>query len=174
MSERIKVDLLKEQIERSAETFQHLIAELPDDVLHSQPGGVANSIAATIGHVTTAMDGVINAMLQQETPLFVTMPTGLSEMPPGGDEFFNWHAWGTRVRLDLPVALAYADAVFASSSAYLDTISDADLDRTVESPASGDVTTLFMLSTVVLGNIANHAGEIAALKGIHGLRGYAV
>lgn len=166
-----RASLLRSQIAESAETFLHLIGDLPDDVLHSQPRGTANSIAATIGHVVVGLDGAVNGMLQHSAPVFTTVPHGLSELPPSGDQLFNWREWGQRVRVELPVTKAYAQAVFQSFDDYLAELDDLALNASVPSP-TGERNVEWMLSTVVLGNIAQHGGEISVLKGLHGMKGY--
>ena len=140
-------------------------------MLHNQPGGTANSIAATIGHVVANLDGAVNGFLRQSAPVMAMTPTGLSEMPPSGDQLFNWREWGQRVRVDLPVTTAYAKAVFQSFDDYLASLDDEGLQRKIPTQA-GESTVEWMLSTVVLGNIQQHGGEISALKGLHGLKGY--
>ncbi len=171
-SSNTRVTMLQAQIGGASQTLLAMIAEIPNDVLHSQPSGTANSIAATIGHVLTVVDGVVNGMIRQTRPVYATMPTGLSTLPPSGAELFNWYDWGTHVTVDLPAAQAYGTAVFEGVSVYLATLSDADLDADVPTPM-GPQPLADILMFIVLTNINYHTGEIAALKGLHGLQGYA-
>ena len=77
------------------------------------------------------------------------------------------------MRVDLDTARAYAQAVYASTSAYLDTATDEDLSRIVDMSAVGfgDQPVSFLIGLLLL-NIHNHCGEISAIKGINGLQGY--
>lgn len=168
----IKVMLLNRQIEWAAESFFRMIDGLDNSVLHTQPGGRANSISATIGHVFTATDTVLNVILKNSPPLFQTMNTGLSEPPPSGEEFFHWHAWGARIQLDLPTALPYGKAVFADVAAYLGTLDDSDLDQVIATPI-GEHERFVMVHGAILNNIITHTGEISTLKGLQGIQGYA-
>ncbi len=168
-----KISVLQAQVTYFGQNFQEMIAALPPEVLHDQPAGKANSIAATIGHVLTAVDAVVNGMLKQSQPLFIAMPTGLSELPPSGEELFSWYNWGTQVTIDLDAAQTYAQAVIQSVIDYLDTLSDDDLETTIQTPV-GPNSLFDMINVVVLGNLTQHAGEIAALKGLQGLKGYSI
>lgn len=167
-----KVMLLNKQIEWATESFLRMIDGLDETVLHTQPGGRANSIAATIGHVFTATDTVVNVILKNSPPLFQTMNTGLSEPPPAGEEFFHWHAWGERIQLDLPTALAYGQAVFTDVATYLATLTDSDLDTVIATPI-GEHERFVMVHGAILNNIISHTGEISTLKGLQNLQGYA-
>ena len=86
---------------------------------------------------------------------------------------FNWHEWGTRLRINGGELHEYAEAVFASTDEYLAGLTDSDLEQKLETKtAVGERTVFDMLNGAVLFNIAWHTGEIAALKGQKGLKGY--
>jgi hypothetical protein len=64
--------------------------------------------------------------------------------------------------------------VYAATNRYLDSITDADLDRELDMSGwdmpptrVGDLLNMFLL-----GNIFAHTGEISAVKGIQGAKGY--
>lgn len=63
----------------------------------------------------------------------------------------------------------YKDAVYASTQAYLDLLTDADL----EGGGGGPMTVADALTNALVGNNLAHTGEISALKGIQGSKGYA-
>jgi hypothetical protein len=66
---------------------------------------------------------------------------------------------------------AYAEAVNAAFRAYLDTLTDADLERVVME--DNPYNTLGKLIAIYVNwHIAAHTGEIAVLKGIQGEVGY--
>ena len=173
MSDNGKVSMLREQIKRAGKTLHQTMEGVTSEVAHKNPGGTANSIAATVAHVVTSTDGIINAMLKGETPLGMSMPSGLSAPPPMGDDLFNWYDWGQALTVDLPVFQDYAMKVFESTDAYLSSLTDADLERSVPSPTGGEMQ-VFDLLNIALSNISWHTGELAALKGIQGLKGYNV
>ena len=59
---------------------------------------------------------------------------------------------------------------YAATDAYLAGLPDADLERKVQGPA-GDTTVGWMIAVVLGTHFPQHVGEIAALKGVHGLKG---
>ena len=161
-----RTQLLAELIEAAQGIFYAVMDGVTPELAHTQPAGSANSIAATVGHLLTSIDGVTNGMLKGGAPVFTAMPTGLSSMPPGGADTFNWYDWGTGVTVDLDVAMQYGAAVFASVADYLGSIDDNELDVAMQTP-SGPRSKLDMLNFVVLGGLHQHTGEISALKGIY-------
>ncbi|MCB0065416.1 MAG: hypothetical protein KDE19_24995, partial [Caldilineaceae bacterium] len=115
---------------------------------------------------------VLNIILKDSTPLFQTMNTGLSEPPPAGEEFFHWHGWGMRIQLELPTAVTYGQAVFGDVAAYLGTLRDSDLDQIIATPI-GEHERFVMIHGAILNNVITHTGEIATLKGLQDIQGYA-
>jgi hypothetical protein len=75
------------------------------------------------------------------------------------------------IRVDLPSAHAYAQAVAESVGEFLASLAPDDLDRKIETPfqefALGELLELF-----VIWHLNAHCGEIAALKGCQGAKGY--
>ena len=95
---------------------------------------------------------------------------GLSEPHPAHE---RWGEWARRVRVDLPVLREYARVVYAATDAYLDTLSPADLETFFDSPPAGVAWSVaYVLGPLVAGHAYLHAGEISAVKGLQGLKGY--
>jgi len=76
--------------------------------------------------------------------------------------------------VDLLAFRAYAKAVYDATDAYLDTLADPELSREVDlsEMGMGKQTVGFVLDNVLLGHAYCHCGEISALKGIQGKKGY--
>ena len=123
---------------------------------------------------------IINGMLQQQAPLSATSHAdkmGLSEpmpMPGAPDWSDSYAAWTRRVQVDLSALRAYAEAVYAATDAYLASLSDSDLERELDLTAVGfgKQKIGWMLNLLVLNRIGTETGEISALKGIQGAKGY--
>lgn len=79
-------------------------------------------------------------------------------------------------KCDLKALLEYGQAVFANTEAYLNTLQDADLDREVDlthmDPGMDKMSLGEFLTQMLLGNNYAHTGEISALKGMLGNKGY--
>src|SRR5579859_4553995 len=108
-------------------TLHNVDDSLANDLSH---GGTVATIGANYAHVVTGEDYFVNALLTGGTPLMMRMSSGISEPPPPA----TWAAWGHAVKTDIDMLHAYAQAVYASVDAYLATLSDADLERTIETP----------------------------------------
>jgi hypothetical protein len=165
--------LLQQYITFSHDTLEATLGEPTADQARAMPAGRANSIAANYAHVVTSEDYFVNAMAQGKPPLMATTmagATGLSEPPQQGD----WSEWARGVEIDMPALRAYAGAVYANTDAFLASLSDDDLDRTIDLTAIhfGHVPLPLFLTIFVGGNIVMHTGEISYAKGLQGLQGY--
>jgi hypothetical protein len=76
------------------------------------------------------------------------------------------------VKIDLPQVKEYAQAVYKSTDDYLATLSPDDLDRQMDIPGFGTNSAAFYIGIAALIHPANHVGEISALKGVQGAKGY--
>jgi hypothetical protein len=91
----------------------------------------------------------------------------MSEPPP---ENPPWDEWAGRVQVDLPSLRQYAQAVYASTDAYLASLSPADLDAAFQGFVGLETLGSFLTG---LGLHAGwHTGEISAIKGVQGNKGY--
>ena len=74
--------------------------------------------------------------------------------------------------MHLPSFREYAKAVYAATDAYVSSLGPADLERKVDTGFVGEQTIAFVLGNIVVWHVAEHNGEIGALKGAQGSRGY--
>ncbi|HEY4387234.1 MAG TPA: hypothetical protein VGN34_22490, partial [Ktedonobacteraceae bacterium] len=95
--------------------------------------------------------------------------TGISEIQP-----LTTAEWAHRVQIELSLIRDYAQAVHASTDAYLASLMDEDLARVLDlsSFGLGQMTVGTLLNRMVLGHIDNMCGEISVLKGLQGAKGY--
>lgn len=168
MSENGQVMVLMGLLQQAGQTLHGTMADVTEEVAHAVPGGTAVTIAANAGHAVVVIDGIINGMIKGGAPLMMSEPTGLSAPAPlGGD----WGDWGQTVQIDKAALEAYAGKVMASVAEYLGSLTDADLERSVTSPTGTEMSVGRWLGIAIL-NTAWHTGEIASMKGTHGLKGY--
>src|SRR5262249_21187766 len=73
--------------------------------------------------------------------------------------------------LDLSALRAFGAAVYAATGAFLADAADAELERLIDDPFGEKVTMAQFLSTIGVVHAASRAGDISALKGVHGLKG---
>lgn len=175
------VGLLREQLGAAHWLLEETMKDVTAEMAHRDPGGIALPIGAAYAHSVTGEDWIVNALLRRGVPLLAgewAGRTGLSESPPGPDPSAEgaaaFAAWCRRVRLDLPAFRRYARAVYDATDAWLSAVPDSDIGRTLDLSAAGigSQTVGFVINNVLIGHAFCHCGEISALKGIQGKRGY--
>jgi len=167
---------IRDQLTQARAFLHGTMNDLDEAAAHSLPPGRGNSIAATYAHLVCGEDGFVNALLRGGEPLFVgrwSGRTGISELPPAAAD---WSAWGRRVRVDLEAIKPYARAVASETDAWVATLTPSDLERKIDFTQAGfgHVTLAWALGAGVLGHVTSHWGEICALKGLHGGKGFPV
>lgn len=81
--------------------------------------------------------------------------------------------WYRTVRVDMAALRADAAAVWAATDAWIGSLDTAAVGEPVDmTPFMGTVPLATAVTIFVVGHANNHAGEIAALTGVHGVRGY--
>ena len=166
------IDAIKLAYAGSHDWYQGTIADVTPDAANSVPGGEAQPISYIAAHILHCEDVMINTALQGKPSIW---------------ERGGWQEkFGLPLALDQPTADAqayrcdplklndYARKVYESTETYLDGLSTEDLDREVDLTAFGapKMGRGAFLLTMVLGNNYAHTGEISALKGIMGKKGY--
>lgn len=170
------VSLLQFLVQDARGFHEETMKDVTPEQANWQPAGKAMQIAAQYAHVIVSQDMGLHGMLKGTPPLSASSwsdKTGLSEMPPMGpgsplDE------WAARVQIDLPSLRQYAQAVYAATDEYLASLSDNDLDRSLDLSAVGlgEQTVAFVLNAGWIANAHLHCGEISCLKGMQGAKGY--
>ena len=142
------------------------------DALNKQaPNATITSIASVYAHLVWAEDSIVNGMLQGKPMMYqsdgweakAAVPYPAGGRPAQAD-------WATSTKMDYPKFKEYADAVFANTDSYLANVSDAELEQKVQTPI-GEQTIGWAVTTLLGTHAPQHAGEIAALKGVQGLKG---
>jgi DinB family protein len=163
---------LRQQVAGAHDILEQTIADCSQDALDKNlPGATITSIGSIYAHLVFSEDGILHGMLQGKPPIYRgqnwASRTGVQMPEPGG---FS-PEWARTVRLKLPAFREYAKAVFAATDAYIGGLSDADLDRKVQTGFVGEQTVAFVIGNILAWHAAQHTGEIAALKGVQGLKG---
>lgn len=154
------------------ELLDSVVADVNAEVADWMPPGTANPLGATFAHALCSADATVNTLLAGGASLFESSwaeKTGISE-----PQMALTDEWALRVMVEITAARAYAQAVYESIEAYLDALTEDDLDRLVDLTAydMGERPVSWILSALVAGHVHNMIGEIAVLKGLQGGRGY--
>jgi hypothetical protein len=166
------IDIHREGLRWGFEMLEMVMAGVTPELAHATPPGIANPLAAIYAHAIADLDAIPNYLPQGKPILFETEwkdKTGISEP--------KWHAdfeWARRVKVDLPAARQYAQAMYKNADAYLASLMEDDLAHQVDLSfvGLGTRTLSWCISALVVGHLNNMAGEISVLKGIQGAKGY--
>lgn len=163
---------VQQQLSFWHQILDQVLADCGDDQLNANlPSATISSIASIYAHIAFVEDSVIQGMLERK-PLLLEAHNAASAVSvdfPGMPPAMRLD-WGRNVRMNLPSFQAYATSVFAATEAYLGRARDADLARKITGPF-GEQTVEWVLVNVLGTHAPQHVGEIAALKGVLGMRG---
>jgi hypothetical protein len=153
-------------------TFEQMTADLSADQLHWNPPGTAHSVAATWAHAALATDWQLQSLFGGGMAWFAEEwagQTGVSDPSPA-----QTLEWAQSVRVDAAALSAYSAAVFAAMVDYVSGLSDDDLARKVDVSivGLGEQRLLWCIGGLVVAHLNQLLGEIAAVRGMQGLRGY--
>lgn len=154
--------------------LRDVAGDLTQEQADWQPPGLANPIGASYWHVLSSCDFIVHQWGQGQPPLSERegwRDRALSVPAPEPEHGGDWHAWMRTIRVDLPTVHEYAQAVVDATGEWLGTLAPEDLERIVQTPI-GNLALGHMLETFVIWHLNAHCGEIAALKGCQGARGY--
>ena len=162
-------DLLRAQFEQAHGILEQVIDDCDDEALAHVAGGTVGSISAIYAHLVYDEDGMMRGAGREDTVWESdgwAEKTGLGEM--SGRQTLEW-AQGPQ-NYDLAALREYAQAVYAATDAYLESLSDDDLAEEIDTFGGKQERARF-LGTTCLWHVTNHQGEISALKGVQGLKG---
>lgn len=164
--------LLKQQLGGVHDILEQTIADCSQHTLdHNPPNATITNVGSIYAHIIFSEDGIIQGMLQKKAPIFhaQSWDSRLNVAMPANPQFDP--AWGRTVRMNLPPFREYAKAVYAATDAYVAGLTPADLERKVDTGFIGEQTVGMVLGNICVWHVAEHNGEIAALKGAQGLKG---
>jgi len=164
-------EILRIQLDYWHGMLERMLDGCRADVLHRSQGAV-QSIAAIYAHAVIWEDTVIHTKLQGVPSVFESGIWGekVGVSSPGFPPVLTEEEWTASIDLARPAFDGYARAAYAATDAYLATIGDRDLAKTTFGPG-GEMPVARFLAMNLSTHFIEHAGEIAALKGVQGLQG---
>ena len=169
---RHAVEILRAQFKAAHDWLEGTVGEIGEELAHWKSDGNPSPIGAQYVHTVTTEDFFVNA-LQGKPPLMAgefAGKVGINERQPAGGE---WAEWALSVKVDMKQARTYAQAVYANTNALFDSVDDDWVIEEVDMSQYGFGTEAraYALSIILL-NTFSHTGEISALKGMQGEKGY--
>jgi uncharacterized damage-inducible protein DinB len=163
------LEIIRRQIAGARRLTDAVMQDTTEAQFNWLPPGMANSMKAALLHALASEDRYIQVLIQGKPRLWETggwsAKIGLA-VPPGRDG--GWEEIKAATVTIAPV-LAYAAAVRAATDAYVATLTAGELERAVQwMDQTRQVADLLVMQA---NHIASHAGEMAAIKGMQGVKG---
>lgn len=168
------VELLQYSLGNALGILGQVTADLTQAQADWQPPGLANPIGALYWHTVSGADFVLHRWCLDQEPLNESagwqekaLTVFLPEPEHGGD----WLTYMRTIRVDLPALHDYTKAVAGAAQGWLASLAPEDLERKIDTPI-GELNLGQLLETFVIWHVNAHCGEISALKGCQGAKGY--
>jgi hypothetical protein len=162
-------ELLKDAFTRVVESAERTVDGLSEDQLTARPGPDANTIAWLVWHIGRGADAQIADVAGTEqvwTAQGYVDRFGLPLDPSASGYGMTTEEVG-EVKASADLLTDYLRATHAAALAYLDTVTDADLDRVIDERWDPPVTLGVRLVSVV-NDATQHAGQAAYVRGLLG------
>jgi hypothetical protein len=162
-------DYIQLQFAGARRTVDAVMGGTTDEQFNWAPPGMANSMRTTFVHMLGTEDGLLHGMLLGQPTVWDAQgwseKVGLAALPIGG------HGWDEvkNATLALAPVLDYQQAVRAATDAYLATVTAEELDRKIT--FMGSERSVAEVLAMLGNHTASHAGDMAAIKGIQGVKG---
>lgn len=161
---------LRGQLTFAHTTLERVVEDLPSDLLHKAiPGSTTPNIAAIYAHAVLAEDNILNGMIMGRAPLFNADLAAKTGVPMNPTPQQN-DAWAKSIKMNLPAFREFAQTVYANTDKIVADMDDATAEAIVDTPLGKQPRQEFVGGLGVT-HMWGHLGEIAALKGVEGLKG---
>ncbi len=164
------LDEFRHEARASTGWLESIVRDVTAEQAAWRPPGQANTIASTYAHIVRNFDEDINEHFF-ERPLLSDGPwRGRTGLPASGPV-----EWEPGVVIDWPALHEYGRAMSAFMVAWVDALTEADLERNVVMGTTANLLSWRGIEVVRLTagrHVWMHGGEIACLKGLQGLDGY--
>jgi hypothetical protein len=158
------VTYAKKSLEQAFGLFNVITDGLTDEQYNWKPEGTANTIAKSHVHAMSSVDFFITATLAGGEMAWKPLAER-SKLPANPTEI-----WAHAGPIPFAPIKEYGLTVQKAALDYVSTLTDADLDREVETPFFGKKNAAFLISLSGV-HVMGHGGDIAAVKGLQGLKG---
>jgi len=144
------------------------MTDVSQEMAHWQPPGLANPIADLFFHTVFGQDRFVAARMQGKAAL-INEWTERLKIPA---DFRHTPEAARALKTEVGVLKQYAEAVFTAVDSYLATLEEPHLEMMIEG-FRGPVPLGRQISAMLVTHMYEHAGEISAVKGFQGAKGYA-
>ncbi len=161
-------ELLRAQFQTMHQFLDMTIADCSPEVLEKKDDAwTINKVGSIYAHVVLSEDTMLGMAREGASVLKSdgwAEKLGISDASPRQDEHL------ADLTIDLKAFSEYAKAVAAATDDFLANATDEQLNKEVTSPM-GKQPFITFFANIGLTHVSGHWGEIAALKGVQGLKG---
>lgn len=158
------VDYAKLQTEQAFGLLK-MAADGMDDAQYNLDGpGTCNAAAKSHVHALTSFDFFVMNKAKGADMIWPAFASK-SGLPPNPQEI-----WGHGATISGAAMKEYAEQIQKVTLDYIATLSDVDLDRQVDTQFFGMQSLAFLIQLASM-HATGHAGDVAAVKGMQGLKG---
>jgi hypothetical protein len=166
------IEYIKAEMASVRRSIERVMKDMPQEIFNWPSPGTANTISATFIHLMNSEDHFIQEVLQDKPTVWMSQGwserTGIQKPPSIGED---WSDYKHR-QIQIQPLLEYMADVWTATDVYLESITTDDLDRRLE--FAGKERSVGDMLHLSIAQSYSHAGEIAALKGIQGIKGLPV
>lgn len=162
-------DLLAENYGSALGVLERALKGLKQEDLNWQPRPDCNSIGWTTWHLTRALDGLMSSLTgEEELWIKDEWYNKFNRAPDATDSGFG-HSLEQVAGFkcpDIDTLLNYHRAALERAKSYLATLSSSDLNRQINDSSSQFFPTVASRLVVSLGELLQHAGQVAYIRGL--------
>jgi uncharacterized damage-inducible protein DinB len=163
------IEYIKGEMVSVRRSIERVMKDMPDEIFNWATPGTANTISATFVHLMNSEDHFIQEVLQGKPTVWESRgwseKTGIQKPPSIGEDWSEYK----RRQIQIQPLMEYMAEVWAATDSYLASVTRDDLDRRLE--FAGRERSVGDMLHLSIAQSYSHAGEIAALKGIQGIKG---
>lgn len=160
------VEYAKSNLESCLGLLGTCAGQMDDAQYNWKPGGTANTAAKSHVHAISSVDFFITGIVRGEMQSLqwggFAAKNGLPENPMG--------IWTFEGNVPYAAMQEYAQSVQKGALDHVSTLKDEDLDRELETNFFGKKSIAFLLQLAGM-HAVGHGGDIAAVKGLQGMKG---
>ena len=153
------VELLQYSLDTAFGILSQVTADLTQEQIDWQPPGLVNTIGSIYSHILTYVDWFVQDLCIDQKPFPESLEAAIKDH-------------GMRhVQADLAELHKSAGTVWKKAQGWLSSLTPADLEI-IRNTTVGELNQGQMFEIYIIWHINVHCGEIAALKGCQGAKGY--
>jgi hypothetical protein len=158
---------LQAGFKKAHEAMVKSIKDLTDEQLHFNPMGKGNSIAFLFWHTVRTEDLVVAMMISKQKPVWNTQgwDVKLNMDPKSQGTGMSDEAARAFKITNMKDFLAYSEAVFKASGDCLKAMTEADLEKELDTPM-GKMNVFQLMGSICIEHGIGHVAEMEYIKGL--------